>query len=118
MTIEHKQITLTLRLFNRPISTEIGAYVCGGLALHEGIGGSGRTITHIQDSVAIVRNIGHPQNYLRPILQEMAGLTDWNRPYHEVANDLVNNQELGERYKTLLDRLAPGREPSVYRRKY
>lgn len=111
--IERKKITLACWKDGRQISIELAAYVCGGLALHTSVGfGGGHTITHIKDSVAVRQNILHSHIYRLDVLKDLASLTDWNRPYHEVANDLVSNQELHAKYKALIEKLAPGKEPS------
>ena len=116
LAIEHKQIILMCQLDRKPCPTQIWAYVSGGLALHCDINGSGRTISHTQDSLVIRSGIRHSLKYLCLILQEMAALTNWSRPYHEVANDLVSNPELNAKYKALLEKLADDKEPSESRR--
>lgn len=117
MTIEHKNIDIVYNLDGRRFSRAIGAYVCGGLALHESLNGGGRTITHVKDGVAIYQNIRHSHNYLTQILQAMAALTDWHQPFDTAITDLYGNKDELNRYRELLEKLAPCPEPSAYRRK-
>jgi hypothetical protein len=118
MTIERKQITLVCNKDGGKVGIEIWGYVCGGLALHSTIENwgvtlhNGSSITQLKDSIPIYQNIRHSHTYRIGVLRELAMLTDWHQSFDAAITDLYGNKDKLNRYRELLEKLAPGREPS------
>lgn len=104
--IERKEITLSCIDGNDEIAhVLLPARVCGGLAIHKGIGrtNKGYTLTHLPSSVSLVTNIRIADQ--EPILKELANTMDWSKSYDQTVSFWLHNPLVCEKVRALFAKL-------------
>lgn len=107
LKVERKTIALScVNGKDQEVTTSLSARVCGGLAIHKGIGTSkGYTLTHLASSVSLVTGIRLPVVAQEQILAEFAPLMDWTKDYDEIASTWLHDKAVKDAVFLRLRRL-------------
>lgn len=106
LRVERREITLSCMCNDEPMPVLLMARVCGGLAIHKGIGRcKGHTLTHLQSSVSLVTGIHLSVHDQELALKEIAAVMDWSKPHDEITSMWGHDQDLYAKVRRLFARL-------------